>query len=78
MQEKQMEQLAVSEETRERMESIRLANLQDQRFGAKISWKVEMQKEEHMWGKQSELSFRLQFEISFQEAGGDRVTMICD
>lgn len=44
--------------------------------GAKISWKVEMQKE-HMWGN-SELSFRLQLEISFQEVGGDAVTMICD
>lgn len=76
MREKQMQQLAVFEETRERMECIRPANLYDQGSGAKISWKVEMQKE-HMWGN-SKLSFRLQLEISFQEAGGDAVTMICD
>lgn len=78
MQEKQMQQLTVLEETRERMECIRPAHLQDQGSAAKISWKVEVQKEEHMWGKHSELSFRLQFEISFQETGGDAVTMTCD
>lgn len=59
-----MYQLSVSEETRERIDWIRLADSCDKDLVLKLagSWK---QTEEHVWGKSGEFSFGLKFEISF-------------